>query len=215
MTPGARPWLKICGITCAEDARLAVDAGADAIGLNFVASSKRYIDEPTARLIADAVRGQVELIAVVANETEQRLRALLRSLELDWLQLHGDEPPSLLEVLPKAFKAIGIESALDVHRAASYPGQRLLVDSKASGVSGGTGQSFDWSLLQSLVGSRRLILAGGLTPENVARAVSLVNPWGLDVASGVERPGDARRKDPERVARFIENAKRAANDAGT
>jgi phosphoribosylanthranilate isomerase len=215
MSPGREPWLKICGITSAEDARLAVDAGADALGLNFVATSKRRIDEPTARAIAEAVRGQVELVAVVANETSEHLRLLAESLGLDWLQLHGDEPPSALTPLPNAFKAIGVESAEDVARAAGYPGERLLVDAKAHGASGGTGQSFDWTLVQELAASRRLILAGGLRPDNVAAAVESVRPWGIDVASGVERAGEPRRKDPALVARFIENARQAAAKLGS
>lgn len=213
MTPDARPWLKICGVTSERDALLAVEAGADAIGLNFVASSKRRIDDAAARAIADAVRGRVELVGVVANETGQRLRELSLAVGLDWLQLHGDEPPNALLSLPNAFKAIGIQSAEDAARAATYPGERLLVDAKASGVLGGTGQRFDWTLVGELARARRLILAGGLTPENVAEALSSVRPWGLDVASGVEPPGEPRRKDPERVARFIENARRAARDS--
>jgi phosphoribosylanthranilate isomerase len=210
MTPGARPWLKICGITCPDDARLAVDAGADALGLNFVPTSKRRIDEQTARAIADAVRGEVELVGIVADETTERLQALAHSVGLDWLQLHGHEPPSALAHLAKAFKAIGVESAADVARAAAYPGERLLVDAKAQGASGGTGQRFDWTLVRELAASRRLIVAGGLTPDNVAAALTSVRPWGLDVASGVERAGEPRRKDPVLVARFIENARLAA-----
>lgn len=173
-----RPWLKICGVTSEQDARLVADAGADAIGLNFVASSKRRVDEASARRIADSVRGRVELVGVVANETPERLRALVEAVGLDWLQLHGDEPASLLQQLPPAFKAVGIERAFDVARAAEYPGERLLVDAKHGGTSGGTGQRFDWTWVEELAKTRRLILAGGLTPENVADAVASVNPWG-------------------------------------
>jgi phosphoribosylanthranilate isomerase len=212
MTSGAEPWLKICGITNPEDARLAADAGADALGLNFVATSKRRIDEYAARAIADAVRGRVELVGVVANETSERLRALAEAVGLDWLQLHGEESPGALAAVPSAFKAVGVENADDVAHAAAYPGERLLVDAKAFGTTGGTGQRFDWALVRELAASRRLILAGGLTPENVAEAVHSVRPWGIDVASGVERAGEPRRKDAERVVRFIENARRAASE---
>jgi phosphoribosylanthranilate isomerase len=208
MSERARPWLKICGVTNEEDALLVAEAGADAIGLNFVATSKRRVDEESARRIADAVRGRVELIGVVANETPERLRALLATLGLDFLQLHGDEPPSFLTEVPRSFKAAGIADAADVAQAARYPGERLLVDAKHGGASGGTGQRFDWSFVRELAESRRLILAGGLTPENVAEAVSQLKPWGLDVASGVEL-GDPRRKDADRVRRFVENARRA------
>ncbi|HWA76166.1 MAG TPA: phosphoribosylanthranilate isomerase [Polyangiaceae bacterium] len=211
MSERARPWLKICGVTNEEDARLAADAGADAIGLNFVATSKRRVDDASARRIADAVRGRVELVGVVANETAERLRTLLATLELDFLQLHGDEAPSLLAEVPRTFKAVGIASAADVEQAARYAGERLLVDAKHGGASGGTGRRFDWSFVRELAQSRRLILAGGLTPENVAEAVTQVQPWGLDVASGVES-GDPRRKDPDLVFRFIDNARRAGGE---
>lgn len=210
MSRGSRPWLKICGITGEEDAELAVSLGADALGLNFVATSKRRIDEPTARAIAARVRGRVELVGVVANEPAESARALAAAVGLDWLQLHGDEPASELSRLPRAFKAVGIANAVDAARAASYPGERLLVDTKTSGALGGTGQRFDWSLILELAASRHLILAGGLTPENVAEAVRRVQPWGVDVASGVEDARDPRRKDPIRMARFIEEARRAA-----
>jgi phosphoribosylanthranilate isomerase len=206
MNRGAPPWLKICGVTCVEDALLAQEQGADAIGLNFVPWSKRRIDEATAQQIADAVRGLVELVAVVADEPPERLLELSASVGFDWLQLHGNESPSDVSRWPRAFKAVGIESAADVARAASFPGERLLLDAKSQGL-GGSGIRFDWSLARGLAASRRLILAGGLDPDNVIEAIRSVRPWGLDVASGVERAGDARRKDPERVARFIAEAR--------
>lgn len=206
-------WVKVCGITREEDARVSVEAGASALGLNFVSRSKRRVDLELARRIAYAVRGEVELVGVVADESPERLRELVSEVGLDWLQLHGEEPPEFLSAVPQAFKALGIERGSDVETARRFPGTRLLLDAKSAGVSGGTGHAFDWRLVEELAKTRPIILAGGLTPENVARAVQQVAPWGVDVAGGVESAGDPRRKDPEKVLAFVRNARRALGDA--
>ncbi len=201
-------WVKICGITRVDDALSVVGAGADAVGLNFVPSSPRYVEDASAGAIAEAVRGRVQLVGVVADLGAAAMRALRDRFGLDLLQLHGDEPPDLLEaVLPAAYKALRIGSGEDVARADGYGGERLLADARVDGALGGTGTSFDWRLVRELARRRRLILAGGLTPDNVARAVQSVRPWGVDVASGVER--SAREKDPEAVRRFIAGARAA------
>jgi phosphoribosylanthranilate isomerase len=204
-------WIKICGITSLEDARLAVEAGADALGLNFVPASKRVIDAATAAHIADALGRAVELVAVVANRGVLALEELREATGLEWLQLHGTEAAEELELLlPYAFKAIAIETASDVSHADDYAGQRILTDAKVAGEFGGTGQSFDWSLVAELGRRRDLILAGGLTPGNVGRAIAAVRPWGVDVASGVEREGNPRAKDPTKLRDFV-RAVRAAD----
>lgn len=208
MKPGGGPWVKVCGVTCPEDALASVRAGADAIGLNFVPSSRRYVDRRTARAIADAVRGQLELVGVFANEDEEALESARREVGLDWLQLHGAEPAELVHRLPRAFKALGIADASDVQRAAEYPGERLLLDAKVDGALGGTGLTFDWSLLRARPLTARAIVAGGLNPENVAALVELLSPFGVDVASGVEQRGDARRKDPDKLMQFVRSARR-------
>jgi phosphoribosylanthranilate isomerase len=202
-------WIKICGITSVDDAEHAVRSGANAIGLNFVLGSKRRITLEQARPIIEAMRGRIELTAVVADPTDLEAKEL-RALGIEWLQLHGDEPAArLTRLLPQAFKAVAIEDAADARRAASFPGDRLLVDTKVSGVAGGTGKVFDWQLVTDLARSRQLILAGGLTPKNVAAAVRVLQPWGVDVASGVELvPGV---KDPELVTAFV-LAVRSAGD---
>lgn len=205
MSAVTRLWLKICGITSGADAELCIDAGADAIGINLVESSKRRVDEATAKLIADAARGRIELVGVVADRSRAELLRLRTELGLDWLQLHGAEPPELLEGLPFAFKAAAIVETADVARAASYPGERLLLDSR----SGGSGVPFDWRWAEELARARRVILAGGITPENVARAIGVVRPYGVDVASGVERPGAPRQKDPDLVRAFVTAARAA------
>lgn len=198
-------YVKICGITSVEDAILAVEAGADALGLNFVPSSKRVIDTATAAHIADAVAGSVQLIAVVADRSEPELDELRLATGIRWLQLHGSEAPAELErFLPEAYKACAIASAADAARAAEYGGRRLLVDAKVAGELGGTGQRFDWSLARPLAEQRELILAGGLSPNNVREALQVLRPFGVDVASGVERRDNPRKKDPELVRAFID-----------
>lgn len=179
-------WIKICGVTRAADAERVVQLGADALGLNFVHGSKRRITLEQARAIIDAVRGQIELVAVVANPTEQELEEL-QQVGIEWLQLHGDEPAArVARLLPRAFKAVAIEDAADARRASTFPGERLLVDTKVGASSGGTGKVFDWQLVTDLARTRQLIVAGGLTPRNVAAAVRVLTPFGVDVASGVE-----------------------------
>ena len=179
-------WIKICGVTRASDAERVVQLGADALGLNFVHGLKRRITLEQARTIVDAVRGRIELVAVVANPTEQELEEL-QQLGIEWLQLHGDEPAArVARLLPRAFKAVAIEDAADARRAATFPGERLLVDTKVGASSGGTGKVFDWQLVTELSRTRQLIVAGGLTPRNDAAAVRVLTPFGVDVASGVE-----------------------------
>jgi phosphoribosylanthranilate isomerase len=207
-------WIKLCGITGVDDARLVARSGVDAIGVNLVPSSKRYVDQETARAIARAVGGDVELVAVVADLAEDELASLRDRLGVRSVQLHGSEPPEALEpLLPHAYKALRIAAARDVALASGYGGSRLLVDAKVEGALGGTGHVFDWTLIADLARQRPLVLAGGLTPENVGRAVAEVRPFGVDTASGVEG-SDPRQKDPEKVRRFVETARRAARDAG-
>lgn len=202
-------WVKICGITSVEDALAAADAGADAIGLNFVPASSRRVDEAAAAAIAGAVRGRLTVVGVVADLDAAAMRALRDRVGLDLLQLHGSESPELLEaVLPQAYKALAVGSREDVELADAYAGDRLLVDARVEGALGGTGVSFDWRLVQGLAARRRLILAGGLTPGNVAHAIGVVRPWGVDVASGVE--SDPRHKDAAAVRRFVAAARGAA-----
>lgn len=204
-------FIKICGITNVEDALLAIDAGADALGLNFVATSKRVIGQATAAHIADAVGDSVELIAVVADRNASELEELRDATGIRWLQLHGAETPHDLQlVLPEAFKAVAIGDASDALRAAEYGGPRLLVDAKSPGELGGTGQRFDWSLALPLIKQRDVVVAGGLRPDNVGEAVRTLRPFGVDVASGVELAGNPRQKDAEKVRAFI-NAVRAAD----
>lgn len=197
--------IKVCGITTAEDAAACVALGVDWLGLNFVPSSPRCIDVSAASAIRDAVRGRAELVGVVADRNEAALQTLRQAAGLDRLQLHGNEAPELVRRLaPYAFKALRVGSAADVTLAESFSGL-LLIDSKVTGVLGGSGRTVDFSLVTALARTRKVMLAGGLTPLNVAVAVRTVKPWGVDVASGVER--SPRVKDLDKVKAFVETAR--------
>ncbi len=199
--------IKVCGITNVADAIACVDLGASAIGLNFVPASPRCIDAATARAISDAVGERALVVGVVANLGEGELQTLRAEAKLGCLQLHGDEPPeALLPFLPHAYKAIRVANAADVADADRFPGEHILVDAKVTGALGGTGARVDPALVVSLARRRKVTLAGGLRPENVAAAIAAVRPFAVDVASGVERAGDPRRKDLDAVRRFIEEA---------
>jgi phosphoribosylanthranilate isomerase len=203
------PHVKICGITTADDALACVRAGASALGLNFVEGSVRRVTPHQARAITEAVRAtNVLVVGVVSNMSLEAMRGLVVDVGLGCLQLHGDEPAeTLAALLPHAYKAIRVATAEDVARASAFPGEHLLVDAKVEGLLGGTGVSFDWSLVHELATTRKLTLAGGLRPDNVARAVREVRPYCVDVASGVERsPG---QKDLDAVRAFIAAARSA------
>jgi len=194
---------KVCGITCVEDAEACISLGASAIGVNLIPESPRVVNVAVARAIARYVGDRSTVVLVVANLGTAEALDLLRFTGAGCLQLHGDEPPeAVLALLPRAYKAVRVATAEDVARAIAFPGEELLVDAKVSGKLGGTGQTADWELVKPLARMRRLTLAGGLTPENVGRAIEVVAPHRVDVASGVEIPGDPRRKDPDRLLAF-------------
>lgn len=200
--------VKICGLTAVDDALRCIEAGADALGLNFWPGSPRCVDVPTAREIVEATTDRAQIVGVFVDFDLARIRAILSDCEIAWAQLHGQEPPELVAaLLPTAYKALGVTDGSAVERAREYPGEHLLLDASVPGMPGGTGRTFDWSIAAEVARERKLTLAGGLNPDNVADAVEQVRPFRVDVASGVESaPG---RKDPERVRRFIEAAKNA------
>jgi phosphoribosylanthranilate isomerase len=200
--------VKICGITTVADAMACVDLGASALGVNVVPQSPRFVTTERAREIARAVKGRTLMVGVVADMGVGEMRELLRSAELECLQLHGDENvATLAAMLPHAYKAMRVGSKSDVDRARAYPGEYLLVDARVDGALGGTGETFDWTLVEELAKTRKLTLAGGLTPSNVRDAIVAVRPYCVDVASGVERaPGV---KDLAKVRAFVEAAHHA------
>jgi phosphoribosylanthranilate isomerase len=197
--------IKICGVTSPEDAQMCIDAGADAIGLNFCVESPRYLEPVRAAAIVRAVREQVLTVAVVADASEQEIVRLREQVGFACVQLHGDEPPELLaRLLPHAYKAIAVRDPSSIELARSYPGEHVLLDAYAPDKRGGTGRTFNWSLAAELAAERKVTLAGGLNPENVAEAVRAVRPYCVDVASGVESsPG---LKQADRVRALVRNA---------
>ena len=198
--------IKICGLTTVEQALQCIDAGADALGLNFWPASSRRCEDPVAAQIVTAVGDRARIVAVVVDAAPERLRAL-RQLGLQWFQFHGAESGAeVARWLPYAYKAIHLGGSAEPSPA-SFPGDEILVDAKVDGLPGGTGVRCDWVAAEALARRRKLWLAGGLDPDNVASAIEVVRPYGVDVASGVEsRPGV---KDLKKVARFIANARGA------
>ncbi len=205
-------FVKICGITSEEDALLAVAMGADAIGFVF-APSVRQLAQAQARDIAGRLPPEVLTIGVFRDETPERVVEIVNGAGLRGAQLHGHETAdqtrwvrARLPVVIKAFSAGDPSLA----RADDFGADATLVDSPQPG----SGEIFDWSLAEGAPKGRRVILAGGLTPENVATAIDRVRPWGVDVASGVEVDGGrGGQKDPRKVRAFVANA-RAAEPAG-
>jgi phosphoribosylanthranilate isomerase len=199
-------WVKICGITTLEQAWACVELGVDAIGVNLVDGSPRRVDETLARRIAQDVGDRVLVVAVVANRSLATMREIRAATGVGCLQLHGDEPAAdVAALLPHAYKAVRIGSAADAAAADAMPGEYVMVDARVEGALGGTGRTVDWALVAPIAKRRRLVLAGGLTPENVRDAVAAVRPWCVDVASGVESaPGI---KDPGKVAAFVRAAR--------
>ena len=200
--------IKICGIKTVTDALAAMDAGADMIGFNFYPKSPRYIDVGTCRDIMSVMRryGHITYVGVFVNSSVEEIRATIETCGLSLAQLHGDETPEMLSALDgKAFKAFrGVPANVNGFARSKSPA--LLVDAAVKGVYGGSGVIADWSAAAELAKKYPLLLAGGLTPENVAKAVRQVRPWGVDVASGVEStPGE---KDARKMSAFVKAVKR-------
>jgi phosphoribosylanthranilate isomerase len=198
--------VKICGVTCVQDAELCIAAGADAIGLNFCAASPRCVSLEAAREIVSAVAGRVLTVGVFVDASHAEITALRTSTGIACVQLHGAEPPELLaRLLPHAYKAIRVRDATSLAEARRYAGDHVLLDAYVPGAAGGTGTTFEWQLATEFARERLVTLAGGLHPSNVAAAIARVRPFCVDVASGVERaPG---RKDPDLVQAFVAAAK--------
>jgi phosphoribosylanthranilate isomerase len=202
--------VKICGLTNLDDALVAVEAGADILGFNFYPRSPRCIaPEACARIVAEVARlaTPVTTVGVFVNETPERVWAVLKECGLDLAQLHGDEPPEHLMLLwGRAYKALRGVRENDLCRFApagpDYPA--LLIDAHRPGLYGGTGETCDWDEAALAALDYPIVLAGGLTPENVGAAVRQVRPWSVDVASGVESaPG---KKDAAKVRAFVREA---------
>ena len=207
-----RTRVKICGITRPEHARAAASAGADAIGLMFYEPSPRFVSREHAAEICAVLPPMVSIVGVFVNPAPCEIEATVRELPVDLLQFHGDEPPELCADAGMPYvKAVRVRARDDiVEAAARFPHARaLLLDAHHDALWGGTGKRFDWSIVPDDV-EHPIVLAGGLTPENVADAIRLVRPFAVDVSGGVESaPGE---KDPRSIERFIKEV--AGAEAG-
>jgi phosphoribosylanthranilate isomerase len=200
--------VKVCGIKQLEDARVAADAGADAIGLVF-AESPRRVSAERAREIASVLPDGVLKVGVFVDEEPEEVLRLAREVGLDYAQLHGDEGPE--EVAEIRNGGLGVIKALRVRDAASlgemerYDADLFMLDSYSEKARGGTGERFDWGLAKAVRGYANILVSGGLSPENVREAIELFEPYGVDASSSLEDvPG---KKNGERVRRFVRAAK--------
>ncbi len=201
--------IKFCGITSLEDARAAIEAGADYLGFNFYPPSPRSIS-PEACAEITAILGreypQIQLVGVFVNMPVEQVRAIMAGCSLRMAQFHGDEAPGMLAALGgRAFKAFrGVPVNVSGYARGEAPA--LLIDASVVGTYGGTGVTADWAAAEKLARQFPLLLAGGLTAENVAAAIERVRPWGVDTASGVESaPG---KKDAAKMKAFVEQVRR-------
>jgi phosphoribosylanthranilate isomerase len=200
--------IKICGITRLEDALAASRLGADALGFNFWPDSRRYIAPAVARSVVARLPPFITPVGVFVDQPEGEIMAIASESGVRVLQLHGDESPDLCARLPlPVVKAIRVDAVKTLSAFASYEVSAFLLDTPSRGF-GGSGLPFDWALAEGVSEIAPVILAGGLSPENVAEAIRTVRPWAVDVAGGVESsPGV---KDLAKVARFIAAARGTA-----
>jgi phosphoribosylanthranilate isomerase len=211
-----RPGIKICGVTRLADALLALELGVDALGFILASGSPRRLEPFEAKALLETIRDAAprafEAVAVIGGYDAPSARRALEELGFDRVQLVGEEPrPALFEALaelgPLAHRAYGsvrVRDATSLEGMADAPCDAILLDTYRAGALGGTGHSFDWALAAPLAARRRVVLAGGLTPLNVAEAIAVVKPWRVDVASGVEdAPGI---KNPDKLRAFVEAA---------
>jgi phosphoribosylanthranilate isomerase len=210
-----KPLIKICGVTIAADALAVASTGAHFIGLNLWPGSKRKLSVEHAAKLAATVRTssyQIKLVGIFVDAPVDTIASAAEAIGLDVVQLHGDEPPELCKALAgktraRVWKGIAVKGIADITDLAKYPVDAVLLDA-ASPEKGGTGKTFDWALARRAVVAdpqRKVVLAGGLTAENVAAAVAAVSPWAIDVASGVEAsPGI---KDHAKVRAFVSAAR--------
>lgn len=204
-------WIKVCGITNEDDALLGVALGADALSFVFASGSRRKVTPATVRDIVKRLPHEVVTVGVFRDERPERVAEIVNTTGLHGAQLHGREPLSevrwVRHRVPFVIQAFSAGDAA-VSAAANGPADVVLVDSPDPG----SGRVFDWSLAEGVPGGVRLLLAGGLTHENVGEAIRRIRPWGVDVSTGVE--ASAGRKDARKLRRFVEAARAAGDTVG-
>ncbi|WP_107941993.1 phosphoribosylanthranilate isomerase [Metasolibacillus fluoroglycofenilyticus] len=199
--------VKICGLRTAEHVEAAVKAGADFVGFVF-APSKRRVSIEEAALLAKHIPAHIKKVGVFVNEEADVIQTIAKAVSLDYIQYHGDETNDFIQQvgLP-ALKAFSVRNADDIKKAATFAVEYYLFDAPGTDFRGGSGHTFDWSLLKKAnIAQEKVIVAGGLTPSNVADAIQLIHPAAVDVSSGVEKNGI---KDATLIQTFIRNAKGA------
>ena len=206
--------VKICGITKLEDAKLAVELGAHAVGMNFYTQSPRSLSPAAAAELVDRLPPFVTTVGVFVNWEAEPIVALCRALHISVAQLHGDESPAVLDAVAEqmpVIKALRLGPGIPPPVYSKYrSASGFLIDAAQNGQFGGTGTTANWHLARVAAQTNRVILAGGLTPENVGEAIRVVRPYAVDVASGVEsRPG---RKDPAKLKSFFDEVHRATRE---
>lgn len=203
--------IKVCGITNPEDALAAAELGADALGFVLAASPRRVSPEDLKRLVA-GLPPFISKVGVFVDSPLDEVRRIMWDCGLDLAQLHGSESPEYCEALfPRAIKAFQVKDTTVLKQLPLYRASAYLLDGYHSKLKGGSGQSFDWEIARQAGGLGRIILSGGLTPENVARAIAIARPYGVDVSSGVEaRPG---KKDHRKLTAFIHAVKESESEA--
>jgi len=201
--------VKICGITNYEDAQAAIDAGADALGFVFFDKSPRFINPLKAAGIISKLPPFIQTVGLFVNEETEQVNWTADYCGLDIVQLHGDETPEdCLELKRRVIKAFRIQKIVSIDPLEKYQDYQVsgyLLDAWSPDAYGGTGRTFNWELAEAAKQYGPVILAGGLTPDNVAEAIRVVNPYGVDVSSGVE--AELGKKDAEKVQEFIRAAK--------
>ncbi len=219
--------IKVCGVVSPEDAAMVLAAGAEAVGINFCRKSPRYVPPQDAGAIVEAARGKGTTVAVFVDEPFESIEEICGRLGIDMVQLSGDEPPEVAgRIRRPVIRTVRVGAGTGLDGFGKYPCRAVLVDAAVPGKYGGTGTTLDWDLLGRTAGGPFLrkgcmppagpgipwLLAGGLTPENVADAIRTARPFGVDVASGVESaPG---KKDPGKTRAFVENARKGLGRAG-
>ncbi len=204
--------IKICGLTTRQDAEAAIELGADALGFNFFPGSRRFVGSAPDWI--GTLAGKVEKIAVLVNPTLEEAKKVAQAPGIDALQLHGAETPEFCARLRQEGirfeKALPVSSATSLNKVADFSTQTIVLDSSVGSEFGGSGRTFPWQIARSFIEANprlRVVLAGGLSPENIAEAVAIVQPFGVDVTTGVEAvPG---RKDYGRLQAFIAAARAA------
>ena len=204
-----RLFVKICGITNLDDLMSAVESGADAVGINFFPGSKRYVTPGAAAKLLATIPSTVQRVGVFVDPGNNEVEEILKRVPLDVLQFSGNESPaSLSGYKSKMFKAIHVINETSLDSLRSYRVDAFLLDAHSDDEFGGTGKVFDWAIVEKAKKWGKVILAGGLNPENIFGAVRSVKPYGVDVSSGVEtQPG---KKDHKKIREFILRAREAA-----